>query len=104
MKNNLTGQICTLNLPMFCNTKEKRRILKMITDAYLKTEEVAANRADFEYIERNETEAIYLSVGDNKTIIMISSANLNNKELMVAKDKIRKKMEVDEALFFISKY
>jgi len=96
-----------MNIPMFSNTKEKKKLLKSLLDAYYKSEEPPAQKMpEFEYIERTETDIILVSrsQADNKTFVIMGGGNMKDKEIIIARDKIRKKMEIDELQFFINKY
>ena len=93
-----------LNLPMFSRTPEQKHVLKLLAAAYQKCEEPGANKIGFEYIERTGNEVVYASVGSNMTVLLMGIAVLSNKELIIARDMIRKKIEVDEQMFFINKY
>jgi len=96
--------VSTLNFPIFCDTKEKRQLLRLVSDIYLRTEDPENNRTDFEYIERNTTTAIYAKVEGRITIIVLASIKMSNKEIKAAADKILKRVEEDELQYFITKY
>lgn len=93
-----------MNFPIFCNTKEKRQLLRLVSDVYLHTEGSDESRKEFECIRRNATDAIYAKVEENKTIIAVANIKVPNKEIKAAADKVLRRANDDESQFFIAKY
>ena len=104
IKDKENDQICTINFPIFCNSTESRKLLKMISNVYLRTEEPGTDKAGFEQVERTSTNVIYTIVTEKQTIIMLSSIKLTNKEIEIAGNLILKNIEADKSQFFITKY
>ena len=104
IKQNVTGQVATYNLPMFATEKEDKRILKMIEKAYQKITEPKANPTDLEYIERYDKEIVYVNTTEPTSVLLIANATMTDSELIYARNQLRLKVGVEEGNFFIGRY
>lgn len=100
MRNKYLSQICTLNLPMFAKTKNQKRILRLLVEAYEKSEEFEAS----EFFDKYETESLYVIKDKVNTTIILAPAVMSETEIAMAAEKIKDNIETNLESYFICSY
>jgi len=104
VKHNITGQVTTMNLDFFANSKEEKYLIRKVLEVYLRTKEPTSNVEKFTIIQRTKTHVTYVNISKNKTMILVGSAGLTEKDLVIASSKIKKEISMNKSRFFIHKY
>lgn len=103
-KHNPTGQVAAMNLDFFASSKEVKYLVEKALVVYLRTIEPASNVDKFATLQKSNTYLIYATVIKDKTIILVSSASLTEKDLIVAAYNIKKEIDANKSRFFICEY
>jgi len=104
VKDNVYNQVITFNLSFFSLTSGQRKKLRKMEETYEKSIEPGAHKTECSYILKSLNEINYISVKDNKSIILLGSNHVSEKQLVKAAAKIKKQIAADEDAFFIAKY
>lgn len=104
IKEKSTGQMAAFNFPSMANTKEDKRILKILEGIYIKSEEPQKGPEKFEYIERYEKEVGYLEMDNQYTILLLASGSMSDEDVRAASVQLHDRLLLDPQHFFIGKY
>jgi hypothetical protein len=104
VKDNVYNQVVTFNLPFFSLTPGQRKKLRKMEETYQKSIEPGAHKTECSYILKSLNETNYINVKDNKSIILLGSNHVPDKQFFKAAAQIRRQVAGDEDAFFITKY
>jgi len=104
VKDNTYNQTITYNLSFFSITSGQRKKLRKMEEAYEKSLEPAAHKSEFEYVIKNIHETVYVKVIDDRTIIMLGSKYVTDKEFAGTAHKIHEQIIANEDSHYITNY
>eukprot|EP00826_Nyctotherus_ovalis_P008738 TRINITY_DN1226_c0_g1_i2.p1 TRINITY_DN1226_c0_g1~~TRINITY_DN1226_c0_g1_i2.p1 ORF type:complete len:239 (-),score=64.66 TRINITY_DN1226_c0_g1_i2:64-780(-) len=104
IKDNQYNQVLTYNLPFFSLTPGQRKKLRKMEETYQKSIEPGAHKSECSYLLKTINETNYISVKDNKSIILLGNNHVSDKLLVKTAARIRKSITANEDAFFITRY